>query len=316
MIPLPLVGGLILVIAGGGIALFLGLRRPSESVAAPLGMPAPGASAPAAARTRQPQRDPSPLLSRTLDRMGITKRVQYHLLQAGLLLRPSELAALAVGFGAAGFLVSLILHKVILGPVLAAVAGYLPFVYVNARKARRRQALANQLGEALGMMASSLRSGYSFMRAMQVVRDEMDAPIAEEFGRVLDEMNVGVSHERALKHLLERCPTGDIELVVTACQIQANVGGNLAQILDTTANMIRERARLQGEIAALTAEGRLSAGILVILPPMLAALVSRLSPGYLDPLLYTTVGMGLLGGAVGSMILGILVIRKMLNVQI
>lgn len=316
MIPIPIIGAVALVLVGGGVALYLGLRKDPQAAPVPLGLATAGAPAQAVSRARQAHHDPSPLLSRTLERMGITKRMQYHLLQAGLLLRPSELAALAVGFGAAGFLVSLILHKAILGPVLAAVAGYLPFVYVSARKARRRQAMVNQLGEALGMMASSLRSGYSFMRAMQVVRDEMDAPISEEFGRVLDEMNVGVAHERALQHLLERCPTSDIELVVTACQIQANVGGNLAQILDTTANMIRERARLQGEIAALTAEGRLSAGILVIMPPMLAALVSRLSPGYLDPLVYTPVGMGLLGGALGSMLLGILVIKKMLNVQI
>jgi tight adherence protein B len=315
MIPLPLVGALVLIVVGGGVALYLGLRRAPDTTGGSFVLPV--AAAPGQApRAKQGPRDVSPLLSRTLDRMGVAKRLQYHLLQAGLLLRPSELAALVVGFGAAGFLVGLMLHKALLGPALAVATGVLPLAYVNVRKAQRRGALANQLGEALGMMASSLRSGYSFMRAMQVVRDEMDAPISEEFGRVLDEMNVGVSHERALQHLLERCPTGDIELVVTACQIQANVGGNLAQILDTTSNMIRERARLQGEIAALTAEGRLSAGILVIMPPMLAALVSRLSPGYLDPLIQTQVGMGLLGGAVGSMIMGILVIKKMLAVRI
>jgi tight adherence protein B len=180
----------------------------------------------------------------------------------------------------------------------------------------RQKALVNQLGDALCMMASSLRSGYSFMRAMQVVRDEMDAPIAEEFGRVLDELNVGVAQERALKHLQDRCPNADVELVVTACQIQASVGGNLAQILDTTSEMIRERSRLQGEIGALTAEGRLSAGILIVLPPVLGVLVSRLSPGYMDALFQTPTGLLLLGGASGAMLAGILVIRKMLDVKI
>ena len=103
---------------------------------------------------------------------------------------------------------------------------------------------------------------------------------------------------------------------MTACQIQSTVGGNLAQILDTTAGMIRERARLQGEISALTAEGRMSATILTGMPIILGVVVSRMSPGYMDPLFNTPTGLILFCGAVGSTLMGLLVIRKMLAVEI
>jgi tight adherence protein B len=226
------------------------------------------------------------------------------------------LLVLVLGLAGAGFAVGMVIRGPILALAMAALAGWLPFVWISVRRQRRAKALVDQLADALSMMASSLRSGYSFMRAMQVVRDEMEPPISEEFGRVLDELNVGVSQERALRHLLERCPQPDIELVVTACQIQATVGGNLAEILDTTAAMIRERVRLQGEISALTAEGRLSATILLGLPILLGLVVNHLSPGYLNPLFQTHVGMMLAMGAGGGMLLGMLVIRKMLQVQI
>ena len=262
------------------------------------------------------QTDPSPLLTTSLERMGIRKRLQGELLQAGLLLRPSELVTLMLGTLCVGFTVGLFLHGLPVAIGLGLVGAGLPWAYIRGRKARRRKALVGQLAEALSMMGSSLRSGYSFMRAIQVVTNEMDPPISEEFGRVLDELNVGVSHERALKHLMDRCPSGDIELVVTACQIQATVGGNLAEILDTTAAMIRERVRLQGEIAALTAEGRLSAGILTALPVFMALIVSHLSPGYMNPLIETRVGLTMLGGAAGAMLMGVLVIKKMPRIQI
>jgi tight adherence protein B len=309
-----IVGGLVLA---GGIAVVL-LSSRGDGQAEPGGLLALHRNGDGAAgeRGRQDDPDPSPLLSRLLDRVGATRKLQWRLLQAGLLVRPSELMVLVLGLAGGGFIVGMVVRGPLLAMAMAAVAGWLPFVWIGARHQKRSKALIDQLAEALAMMASSLRSGYSFMRAMQVVRDEMDPPISEEFGRVLDELNVGVSHERALRHLLERCPQGDIELVVTACQIQATVGGNLAEILDTTAGMIRERVRLQGEISALTAEGRLSASILIALPVLLGLIVNHLSPGYLTPLIQTHIGMMLSIGACSGMLMGMLVIRKMLQVQI
>lgn len=308
------VGGLVLV--GGVVVVLVASRGSGTPDAGTLLAPRREQDGAPAADDSRGEEDPSPLISRLLDRVGATRKLQWRLLQAGLLVRPSELMVLVLGLAGGGLIVGMVLKGPLLGAAMAGLAGWVPFVWIGARRQRRGRALVDQLADALAMMASSLRSGYSFMRAMQVVRDEMDAPISEEFGRVLDELNVGVSHERALRHLLDRCPQGDIELVVTACQIQATVGGNLAEILDTTASMIRERVRLQGEISALTAEGRMSASILIALPFMLGLIVNHLSPGYLNPLIQTHVGVMLSVGACSGMLMGVLVIRKMLQVQI
>ena len=311
-----IITGIVLVLAVGGFVLVMSFRRPAGATSATLGV---YTQTTGNAPVNTPQKaalDASPLLSKILDRLGVGRTLQIRLLQAGLLIKPSEMLALSLAMAALGYFTGLMMHKPTLG-LLCAPAGFaIPFFYVQFRVGMRQKALVMQLGDALSMMASSLRSGYSFMRAMQVVRDEMDAPISEEFGRVLDELNLGVSQERALQHLEDRCNSNDVELVVTACQIQASVGGNLAQILDITSGMLRERTRLQGEIAALTAEGRLSAGILILLPPALGIIVSRMSPGYMDPLFQTHTGLMLLAGAGGAMVLGILVIRKLLAVQI
>jgi len=307
-----LIIGAVLLLGGGVVAVLLLSGKNDEPKAGLLRPDRDGGQAPREAE----QGDPAPLVTKLLDRTGLTKKLQWGLLQAGLLVRPSELVAMAGAMGAVGFIVGILMKKIIIAGALFGLGLVLPFMYVSMRRGRRSKALVNQLSEALAMMASSLRSGYSFMRAMQVVRDEMDAPIAEEFGRVLDELNVGVSHERALKHLMERCPNGDVELVVTACQIQANVGGNLAEVLDTTAEMIRERVRLQGEINALTAEGRLSASILTAMPGLLGVIVSRISPGYMDPMFQTKAGLIMVAGAVLSTLMGLLVIKKLLQVDI
>ncbi|MCE5217273.1 type II secretion system F family protein [bacterium] len=316
MPPLILLAGVGLLVVGGGFAVYLATRSAGQSPPSRLAPRAEEGAPTAQSGKGSAPDDPSPVITRVLDRLGLGRSLQKLLLQAGLLVRPTELVVLVLGLAGMGFAAGMAVRGFLLALVLSGVAAVVPVVYVQTRRAKRNKALVDQLSEALTMMASSLRSGYSFLRAMQVVSEEMDAPISEEFGRVLDEMNVGVSHERALKHLMDRCPSGDVELIVTACQIQSTVGGNLAEILDTTAGMIRERVRLQGEISALTAEGRLSASILCALPIFLAIVVGHLSPGYLDPLFITPMGRLLLLGAGGAMGMGMLVIKKMMAVQI
>lgn len=303
----------VLVLAGGAVVALVAARRPRTEQGSHL---VPQRAAQAGPQPEPEPPDASPLVTHLLDRAGLARQLQWRLLKAGLLLKPTELVVLVAGIAGAGYVVGLFLHGPLIAIALAIAGAMLPFSYMNMRVARRSKLMAAQLPEALGMMASSMRSGYSFMRAMQVVSQEMDPPISQEFGRVLDELGVGLSQERALQHLHDRCPNNDIELVVTACQIQANVGGNLAEILETTADMIRERARLQGEIAALTAEGKLSAYILIGLPIGLAVVVSRMSPGYLDPLYQTHQGLQLLALAIGAMMVGVLIIKKMLSVDL
>ncbi|MDO8589089.1 MAG: type II secretion system F family protein [Armatimonadota bacterium] len=274
--------------------------------------PAPGASTTPADTSS----DRLPTVSKFLSNKGLTETLMLEISRAGLSWRPSEYVVMIAVFTLAPIFLGLVLHVNPAMAVLAGVIGFcIPVGALKMNQARRLKAFNDQIADALSLISSSLRSGYSFMRAMQVVSTEMPAPISEEFGRVIDECNVGVPTEDALSHLVARMHSYDMELVVTAVNIQIQLGGNLAEILDTIAETIRERVRINGEIAALTADGRLSGVILIALPIFLTLVIQFIAPQYLAPLLTRTVGHYMLIGAGASMIFGALVIRKMLQID-
>jgi tight adherence protein B len=260
--------------------------------------------------------DSLPTVSRILSSRGLTEKLMLDISRAGLKWRPSEFAVMVAAWTILPVFILFILHMQPVVIILAGLLGFcVPVVYLKAKQGARMRAFNNQIADALSLMASSLRSGYSFMRAMQVVSSEMPPPISEEFGRVIDECNVGVPTEDALMHLVQRVQSYDMELVVTAVTIQIQLGGNLAEILDTIAETIRERVRINGEVAALTADGRLSGIILIALPICLGCVIYTLSPGYLTPLLTQHTGKMLMLGAVVSTVFGALIIRKMLQID-
>lgn len=261
--------------------------------------------------------DPAPSLSSLLQRTGLWQRLQWDLMRAGVMLWPSEVAAICAGSAALGWVVGrIVLKQTLMGLLLAGAGLAMPWMVIQARKARRLKELTQQLPSALGMLASSLRTGYSLLRAFQVLAEEMEPPLATEMQRVLDETAVGYSLEQALTNLVRRTQSADIKLVVTAVQIQNQVGGNLAEILDRTAALIRERFQLAHEIAAITAEGRLSTLVLVGMPVGLALIINVISPGYLAPLWTDPLGRLMLGAAAVMLTTGMLLIRRMLYVQI
>jgi tight adherence protein B len=192
----------------------------------------------------------------------------------------------------------------------------MPYAYMTNKQGQRQRRISTQIPDTLDLLASSLRSGHSFLRGLQVVCTQMSPPITEEMERVVDEVRLGQSLEIALDHVLERTGNYDLELIISAVQTQLSIGGNLAEILDNISGMIRERVRLAGEIAAATAEGRFSALILGSMPFALALLINVVSPGYLSPLFQSNFGLMLLGAAGGMMLTGILIIKKMLNIDL
>lgn len=218
-------------------------------------------------------------------RRGRARGLQLELLRAGLKLRPPEYraaaAASALALGAAGLLAPC---PVASAAVLAVAGLCAPPAVLKALQAARVRKFEAQLADSLTLIASSLRSGYSFLRAIQVVGQEMPGPIAEEFRRAVAESNLGLPTEQALGQIVERVPSYDLELIVTAVNIQMQVGGNLAQILDTIAGTIRERVRNQREIAALTAEGKLSGVVCIAMPPVMFLLLWLGNPAYMLPL--------------------------------
>ena len=263
------------------------------------------------------QADSAPLVTRLLHRTRLNDALQWELLRAGLLIKPSEMIAISVAAGIGAYMIALTFPPSLITRAFLLLIGLgSPWIYVQVRKQYRHKLLITQLPEALQLIASSLRSGFSILRAIEVVANEMPAPISREFRWVLDEVNVGVSMDRAFTHMVHRTASADVKLMVSAIQIQSAVGGDLAEVLDTTSTMIRERFQLTAEVAALTAEGRLSAVILGGLPIGLALFIHMLNPEYLQPLTTERIGIGMLIGAASLMIFGLLIIKNMLNVDV
>lgn len=261
--------------------------------------------------------DPAPMLTGILQRSDLGRKLQTELLRGGLLLRPSEFLIISGICAFTGGIIGIQLgHSIFFGIMLCAVGAAGPYMQMKAKQGQRQRRISNQLPDALDLLSSSLRSGHSFLRGLQVVVTQMQPPITEEFERTIDEVRLGQSLEVALGHIVDRTGNYDLELVISAVQTQLSIGGNLAEIMDNISGMIRERVRLAGEIAAATAEGRMSALILGGLPFGMAFMISVVSPGYLNPLFHNPIGLILLGVAGGMMLLGIVIIKSMLNIDL
>jgi tight adherence protein B len=161
---------------------------------------------------------------------------------------------------------------------------FVPNLYVGWAARNRVTKFNNQLGDTINMMANSLRSGYSLLQSMELVSREAPQPTSAEFRRVVQEVGLGLSTEDALANLIKRVPSEDLDLLVTAVNIQMESGGNLAQILETIGHTIRERVRIKGEIKTLTAQGRISAYVITGLPVGLAAFITMVNPSYMAPI--------------------------------
>ncbi len=216
-------------------------------------------------------------LSDFLNRLGegtdLFASISADLAQADIKLRPAEfLAAVVMASVITGF-VGFFLGGVIFGIASAVFGIFIPRIYVGQAKRARLKAFDNQLGDMLNLMVNGLRAGFSTMQAMEAVSREMPPPIADEFRRVVQEMQLGITMEEALEHMLRRIHSDDLDLTVTAINVQREVGGNLAEILDVISYTIRERVRIKGEIQSLTAQGRATAWVISALPIALMALL-------------------------------------------
>jgi tight adherence protein B len=190
------------------------------------------------------------------------------LARADLKMKPGEYILLmvisALGFG---FVIYFIGGKELFAGLIGIAIGlFVPRFYMNGQKAKRLQKFNDQLGDMLNLMVNGLRAGYSVMQAMEAVSKELPAPISDEFRRVVQEMQLGVSMQQSLDNLLRRIPSEDLDLCITAINVQREVGGNLAEILDTISFTIRERVRIKGEIRVLTTQVMYSGRLLALLP--------------------------------------------------
>lgn len=321
MNPVLLAVGVFVVVAGIAAVLavvFSGSRKTSER-AMQLASQAPARET----AERKPERpytgvaDRLPALTGFLQTTPWWEELQLELLRAGILLKPSELIGMMAGgalLGVAG--AYLALHSLGTAALLGMLCGAAPWMWVKMKQAKRMRDLVHQLPDAIDMMSTALRTGFSFLRAVQLIGSQMQAPIADEFRRLAAEVQMGMATDDALNNLVERTHCYDLELLVAAVQIHLTVGGNLSEILDNIAGTIRERVKLQGEISAATAEGRMSAGILIVMPFAMAIIINIANPGYMRPLFTTPIGIGLTLVAGVLMGVGAMIIRKMVEIDI
>jgi tight adherence protein B len=261
--------------------------------------------------------DVMPTVTHWLNQSDFEPRLRLAMLQADLRLRPAEWIALCLGAALAGFLLGLLAtHLLLTGLLLGALGAVVPLFALNARRQTRRRRFDTQLPDALMLLSSALRAGYSFPQAMQTVAAELPPPLAVEFAWASGEVRLGVPLETALGRIIARVQSPDLDLVVTAILIQLPLGGNLAEVLDAISETIRERVRVSGEVQTLTAEGRLSAGILIVLAPALALILHLRSPDYFQPLLDSPFGHILIFGAIIGQLIGGLIIRRMVALEV
>lgn len=237
--------------------------------------------------------------------------------QAGLPLQGSEFLLLLLVL----FVIVLLMGWILTGSawngvIIGAGVCIAAWFYVLHRIKSRHDAFVHQLGDCLSLVANALRAGFSFLQTMELVSREMQPPMNTEFGRVVWETSLGVPMEQALRRMDARVNSPDFSLIVTAVIIQQQVGGNLAEIIDTINETIRERVRLRREIGTLTAQGRATGAVLALLPPILGVVLYMISPEYMQPLLTTTYGHIAIGVGFVMEVIGFLVIRKIMDIKI
>ncbi len=193
---------------------------------------------------------------------------------------------------------------------------FLPRIILRIIRARRLRRFNDQLGDAINLMVNSLKAGYSMPISMETVANDMPAPISEEFRRVVIEIGLGLSLDDALNNMLRRVHSQDLDLMITAIGVQHEVGGNLAEILDTISYTIRERVRIQGEIKTLTAQGEITGYVLSALPFVLTTVLFLLNREYMSRMFTTTCGWIMSGVAITIIVIGFIIIRRIVRIEI
>ena len=249
--------------------------------------------------------------------LNISKNLDFILKQAGIPLLGAEFIVVALICAVLG---TVALYVITFNLSIAPLAGIgiilIMLLWVRMRVNKRRKAFTEQLGDCLTTVANALRAGYSFQQAMDVVAREMEPPMSTEFERVTTDVAMGVTLEDALQQMNRRVGSRDFDLVVTAVLIQREIGGNLAQILDTISYTINERIRMKREINALTAQGRFSAWVLMVLPFVVAAFCWVFNHDQMLIFVNEDIGRIALAAIIIMQIFGFIVIRRIVDIEL
>ncbi len=259
-------------------------------------------------------------LDSMLSRRSFAQSWRGQLARADLKLTVSEYLALHVismiGVAILAFFI-LFPGQIVMAIIAAGVGIFIPRFYVTYKTGKRLRTFEDQLPDILGLWVNSLRSGYSVMQSLEAISREAPEPSSMEIKRVVQEVQLGISMEDALAHLLARMPSDDLDLIITAVNIQREVGGNLAEILEVIGHTIRERIKLKGEIRVLTAQGRITGLLISGLPIILALFLMVVNPNYMGQLFQDKLcGWPMIGIGLGMIGIGTAIIQKIVDIEI
>lgn len=245
------------------------------------------------------------------------EKVEIKLIQAHLPLKPEEYISInIITFIVVAVLFVIFTESLAASAAFALLAACVPGIYVNARKKDILQKIDQQLPDTLALISNTLKSGYSFLQAVDAATRELPPPISLEFQQILKEISLGVNTEKALESLSKRVQSQDLELIIMSVLIQRQIGGNLSEILDNISETIRSRIKIKGEIKILTAQGRVSGIIISLLPVVLGVVLYLINPSYISMLFVNPIGWAMLALAVMMQGMGIFLIRRIIRIEV
>jgi tight adherence protein B len=255
-----------------------------------------------------------PFLNQLLAGRGITDELAARLRRAGVSINPATFILITAVLAALGVLIGGRIGNI--GRLAGVVVGImLPLAWLGRKTRKRMAAFEQQLPDAIDMLVSALKSGYSFHAATNFLGQELGEPLGPEFARMYDEQRLGIEARQALLNLQERVGTIDIRMFVTALLIQRETGGNLSEVLTNTGTVMRERVQVRGALETLTAEAKLSARLLALLPVAVFFALSLISPEFTGAFTASRVGQLMLLGAAVSVMVGYSIMMKIANIE-
>lgn len=258
-----------------------------------------------------------PWLNRMLLSMRWTDKLSRMIEQSGTESTLGVFILLSIVLASGGFVIGLwVASNALLSLIIAFFLGVFPFLYVYLKKKRRMEKFQRQLPDALDLIARALKAGHAFTGGLKMVGDELGEPVGTEFEKTLHEINFGSGVPEALKGLTQRVDCPDLRFFIISVIIQRETGGNLAEILAKIAYLIRERFKLQNRVQVLSAEGKLSAIILISIPFVVALALSVLNPVYIKTLFVDPIGKALVAFALLMMAIGIVVMKRMIEIKV
>lgn len=258
-----------------------------------------------------------PPLHRLLIRFKWSSKLNDYVLQAGMKTKPAKIVLIMAVIGFAGYyVISSFIHNFLGAFVLSVGLAFVPLLYIGWKRGRRLGKFEEHFPEALDLLGRAVRAGHAFTTGMEMIAKESEEPIGSEFRTTFEEQNFGLPLRDTLLNLTERVPLIDVRFFVTSLMIQKETGGNLAEILDGLSRVIRDRFRIHREVQTKTAQGKLTAAILIAIPPIMLLALSVLNPQYMKVLTEDPAGPTIIGIAATLQIVGSVILWKIIHIEV